>query len=245
MAVERILYRTSDYDLYATPAATRLCMLVHGLDGSKEEDYWGKTATLLKYERQLRTTDICLWEFASDKSPWANLFSLARRGRRLAVVPEVSTALATTISSLISKHKYNEVYIAGHSLGGYVAMLAANHQIEKRIDCRITRLLFMSMPIRLSRAVKLLTRLFPWNPHIRWLGAEEMRGACGATLPNLRLNSIHTTYLRSTLDEIAHETEGLEFDGYVACQNSHSWPSQVYDRKNAAYQILLSWMAAT
>jgi pimeloyl-ACP methyl ester carboxylesterase len=243
MMEERKLYQTTNCDLWSTGSSETLCVLVHGLGGNKESSYWGATSKLLRYEKELGRIDYCFWQYSSNKSPFANLMALVRGGRTLAKVSDVSSSLATEIEHLVGRNGYKEVSLMGHSLGGYVVLHAAELLHENRTSVKIKRLCFMSMPERLSTPVRLLTNIFKWNPHIKWLGSNALKASRSSTLSNLRLAGIETCYCQSTLDEIAYLEEKEGFDKFVAFEAVHSWPSQIADRKNTAYITLLRWLS--
>jgi pimeloyl-ACP methyl ester carboxylesterase len=238
----RRLHRQQHYDLYHTPGNRRLCCIIHGLGGEKGTAYWSGLAQLLRYDPDLANTDICFWEYASSRSPIANLLALARRGRGISTIPEVARTLDTFINDIAGQFGYDEVLLAGHSLGGAVAILAAEHQVEAVGTCKVSHVCFMATPQSPPRSARAAARIFRWNPHIRWLASNAVTTTMGVSLRNMRLSGIHATYVHYTLDELLPLSEDVEFDRREACEGIHGWPGQMNDARNSAYRVLVQWI---
>ncbi|HEX8238372.1 MAG TPA: alpha/beta fold hydrolase [Allosphingosinicella sp.] len=236
-------YRRKEYDLYRSDGNRRLCLIIHGLGGNKGKSYWADLAQLLRYDPKLANVDVCFWEFATSKRPLANLLALFRRGRRISTIPEVARSLDTVIKGLTAEYGYDEVALAGHSLGGAVALLAAEYGVETGQGSKITDVCFMATPQSPPGVAKVAARVARWNPHISWLASKDVNAVMNVSLRNMRLCGIHSTYVHYTLDELLPLAEEVEFDCRLDCEGEHGWPATVNNANTEAYRTLRDWIA--
>lgn len=242
--IARALRRTAEYDLYRVDGNRRLCCIIHGLGGEKGRGYWADLARLMRYDTELGDIDVCFWGYASSRNPFANLLALFRRGRRVSTVPEVARALATCLEGLVDRYGYERVVLAGHSLGGAVAVLGAEQEVERH-DSDITHICFMATPQSPPWVATAIAKVFRWNPQISWLGSKDVDVLMSVSLARIRRSGIHATYIHYTRDEILPLAEEIEFDRRMACEAVHGWPGTMTNARTEAYRVLASWMTGT
>lgn len=242
-------YPSASYAEYTAPGSDQYCIFVHGLAGSYDDGYWGALGRLLRVEPRADGTDVCFWGYNSNKTPFANITSALRPTDRLSNIDEVAENLFTFIKGKLAERNYQSVIIAGHSMGGGIAVIAAELQVKYSIKLNIKRICLLGCPTRRNSIARLAGMLSLANPHIRWLGSHAVDNVYQTGLDVIKSGgnkySIDAVkYIRFSQDEVIpfSDHDSYRYDDNDSFERGHTPFTSIKNSTDPLFQCIARWM---